>query len=333
MLAYKPYLLPLIAVFCVSGCGAPKEDTPAIDGRSLAAEPNVSGLSKEVQELIGTTSPVSDTNTASQKEEAQPQTRQCDLVVEGGGNRIFHADAPEALLKADAPCMLSPTQIKTLPAQYQVPFYILAKNPELLNDESVFYAYACINDRPAVEHFIGNEFAWPKVQESILSRAQAQLQAFETLTVETFFAQTHLLGKYDRERGGFPVIARPGFSSMPIDGLNMNNPSQFQACKNGVGGLQGNEKNWYGSGYPFEFEFTPSISDMFVPMPADEAEAFISKVVPETSREVQLSVKFSLGTFTRGFGNKAIFQTTLDAVTVEHVAFDQPLEIKIYSQN
>ena len=162
------------------------------------------------------------------------------------------------------------------------------------------------------------------------ARAAAQLKGFESLNVNTAFGQNHLLGSYDHDKQGFPVVAKAGFSSMPVDGLVLNSPSQFQKCKHGIGGLKGNVKNWYGAGYPFEFEFTPQLADVFVPMAADKAEKFISETVAETSREVQLSVTFSVGDFRRGFQNKAIFNTKLQSVTVEHVAFEEPLSVKTY---
>jgi len=321
-------LTPILITSMLIACSGGDKGADSKESQKFSVEPNVSQLPKEVQDILSTSPKPKAIEDRVKKKPVLPTQRNCALVIGENYSRIYHNEATVESLKADDPCMLPIDNIKTLPPEYQVIFYILAKQPELLDDESVFYTYACINDRPLVEHFVDNEFAWPKVQAAIRSRTADQLKALETLSVETAFGQKHLLGSYDHDKGGFPVVAKAGFSSMPVDGLVLDNPGQFQKCKNGIGGLKGNIKNWYGAGYPFEFIFSPPLSDIFVPMAADKAEKFISETVPETSREVQLRVKFSLGDFKRGFGNKAIFTTELQSVTVEHVAFKQPLLVR-----
>ena len=60
-----------------------------------------------------------------------------------------------------------------------------------------------------------------------------------------------------------------------------------------------------------------------------DAENFIEEIVPESGRDVQLTVFFDVGPMKkRGFQNAAIFDGHLKRLEISHVSFDEPLLVK-----
>lgn len=323
--------------FTLIGCGGGDGSNEVADTQPERESAMTPISPDEVERLAANAAP-----NSSQNQPVTPAERQCGLRVPSTDEYSYNQRVPpyvnasydESLADVDDPCLLTAADMNVLGSSDRLAMKLLHDEPELLQDQTIQYTLACLHDPIVSESVKDNEFAWPRLAETVVERTKTLLPQFASLEFDVPLGSKQSLSKYDAAAGGFHIVS--GGRDPNIGQIGMPLP-YFAGC---VGrapySFSGDIENWYETGNyeQFTIELDRPISDLFVKMTPAEAENFITQQIKNDRRSVSMTATVRVDDYTRSDKSTVFIRVTfkgkLKAVTVTHPDIDTPIISNTY---